>query len=159
MPEQAPQRPLPIITTLPDGKLCDFIDGAIRNDTPEEYVRQNIERRLVKELGYLPERIAVEFTIKVGSAKKRVDIAIFPDGARHLQENIDIIIECKHEKVKPSDKKDVVRVNFSPTYRPVPMRNGVCGPMAGINPCSVVWKPKAACCGRSPTTYPRTMAT
>ena len=51
------------ITTLPDGKICDFIDGTIRNDTPEEYVRQNIERRLVKELSYKPERIAVEFTI------------------------------------------------------------------------------------------------
>jgi len=29
-----------IITTLPDGKLCDFIDGTIRNDTPKEHVRQ-----------------------------------------------------------------------------------------------------------------------
>ncbi|MBU4526900.1 MAG: N-6 DNA methylase [Desulfomicrobium sp.] len=95
-----------LITTIPDGKLCDFIDGIIRNDTPEEYVRQNIERRLVKELGYKPERIAVEFPIKVGSATKRVDIAIFPENAQHLQESIDIIIECKSEKVKPSDKKD-----------------------------------------------------
>ncbi len=95
-----------LITALPDGKICDFIDGTIRNDTPEEYVRQNIERRLVKELGYKPERIAVEFTVKVGSARKRVDIAIFPEGKAHLQENIDIIIECKHDKVKPSDQKD-----------------------------------------------------
>ncbi len=94
------------ITTLPDGKICDYIDGTIRNDTPEEYVRQNIERRLVKELGYKPERIAVEFPIKVGSSTKRVDLAIFPEGAQHVQVNIDIIIECKHEKVKPSDKKD-----------------------------------------------------
>lgn len=39
-----------LINTLPDGKICDFIDTAIRNDTPEEYVRENIERRLVKEL-------------------------------------------------------------------------------------------------------------
>lgn len=96
----------PPITTLPDGKVCDFIDGTIRNDTPEEYVRQNIERRLVKELGYKPERIAIEFPIKVGSSTKRVDIAIFPEGAQHLQQHIDIIIECKHEKVKPTDKKD-----------------------------------------------------
>lgn len=96
----------PLITTLPDGKVCDFIDGTIRNDTPEEYVRQNIERRLVKELGYKPERIAIELPIKVGSSNKRVDIAIFADGAQHVQENIDIIIECKNEKVKPSDKKD-----------------------------------------------------
>ncbi|MDN5753940.1 MAG: type I restriction enzyme HsdR N-terminal domain-containing protein, partial [Nitrosospira sp.] len=85
----------PLITTLPDGKICDFIDDVVRNDTPEEYVRQNIERRLVKELGYKLERIAVEYAIKVGSARKRVDLAIFPDGAQHTQENIEIIIECK----------------------------------------------------------------
>lgn len=100
------RKPEGIVTTLPDGKLCDFIDGTIRNDTPEEYVRQNIERRLVKELGYKPERISIEFTIKVGSAKKRVDIAIFPDAVQHTQENIDIIVECKHDKVKPSNSKD-----------------------------------------------------
>lgn len=94
------------IASIPDGKICDFIDGAIRKDTPEEYVRQNIERRLVKELGYHPSRIAVEFSIKMASAKKRVDLAIFPEGAAHLQENIDIIIECKQDSVKPSNQKD-----------------------------------------------------
>jgi type I restriction enzyme M protein len=41
--------------SLPDGKICDYIDSKIRNDTPEEYVRQNIERRLVLELGYARE--------------------------------------------------------------------------------------------------------
>ena len=91
---------------MPDGKICDFIDEVIRNDTPEEYVRQNIERRLVKELGYKLERIAVEFAIKVGSARKRVDLAIFPDGAQHTQENIEIIIECKQDNIKPSNQKD-----------------------------------------------------
>ncbi|MDN5935335.1 MAG: N-6 DNA methylase [Nitrosospira sp.] len=96
----------PLITTLPDGKICDFIDDVVRNDTPEEYVRQNIERRLVKELGYKLERIAVEYAIKVGSARKRVDLAIFPDGAQHTQENIEIIIECKQDNVKPSNQKD-----------------------------------------------------
>jgi type I restriction enzyme M protein len=41
-----------ILLTIPDGKICDFIDQKIRSDTPEEYVRQNIERRLVLELAY-----------------------------------------------------------------------------------------------------------
>ena len=76
------------ILTLPDGKICDYIDGTIRNDTEEEYVRQNIERRLVKELGYPPERIAVESPIKMASSTKKADIVIFFDGAAHLQENI-----------------------------------------------------------------------
>lgn len=66
-----------LITTLPDGKICDFIDGTIRNDTPEEYVRQNILRRLVKELGYKPERIEVEFPIKIGSATNSISILIW----------------------------------------------------------------------------------
>ena len=34
------------IITVPDGKICDYIDGKFRNDTPEEYVRQTIEKRL-----------------------------------------------------------------------------------------------------------------
>lgn len=94
--------------TIPDGKICDFIDEKIRNDTPEEYVRQNIERRLYLELGYTREEIAVEFPIKIGSGKHRVDLAIFPEGAEHLQENIVIIIECKRDSVEPSSKRDGV---------------------------------------------------
>ena len=35
------------IIVIPDGKICDYIDGKFRNDTPEEYVRQTIEKRLV----------------------------------------------------------------------------------------------------------------
>lgn len=34
------------VIVIPDGKVCDYIDGKFRNDTPEEYVRQTIEKRL-----------------------------------------------------------------------------------------------------------------
>lgn len=98
----------PRVRTIPEGKICDFIDGKLRNDTPEEYVRQNIERRLVLELGFAPSDIAVEFPIKVGSSTKRVDIAVFKDGERHLQENIWIVIECKRDNVPATSKKDGV---------------------------------------------------
>jgi type I restriction enzyme M protein len=37
------------IISIPDGKICDYIDGKFRNDTPEEYVRQTVEKRLVNE--------------------------------------------------------------------------------------------------------------
>lgn len=97
-----------LVATLPDGKVCDFIDQKIRNDTPEEYVRQNIERRLVLELGYLLEQIEVEYPIKQGSKTVRVDLAIFRDGDQHTQENIWIIIECKKDSVSPSASKDGV---------------------------------------------------
>lgn len=96
------------LTTLPDGKICDFIDQKIRNDTPEEYVRQNIERRLVLELGYSPDQIAVEFAIKVGSTRVRADLAIFDEGLPHSQDNIRIIIECKRDSVEPTSHKDGV---------------------------------------------------
>ena len=98
----------PLIRTIPDGKIEDFIDQTLRNDTPEEYVRQNIERRLVKELGYLPTRIKVELPIKMGSSTRRVDLALFPEGAAHTQDNISVIIECKQDTVQPSNKKDGV---------------------------------------------------
>jgi type I restriction enzyme M protein len=90
-----------LLATLPDGKVCDFIDQKIRNDTPEEYVRQNIERRLVLELGYLPEQIEVEYPIKQGSKTVRLDLAIFREGDQHNQESIWIIIECKKDFSTP----------------------------------------------------------
>lgn len=99
---------LPLIRTIPDGKIEDFIDQTLRNDTPEEYVRQNIERRLVKELGYSPSRIRVEFPIKIGSSTRRLDIALFPEGATQSQDNVSVIIECKQENIQPSNKKDGV---------------------------------------------------
>lgn len=97
-----------LLATLPDGKICDFIDQKIRNDTPEEYVRQNIERRLVLELRFEPEQIEVEFPIKLGSNRVRADLVIFREGVPHMQENAWIIIECKKDSVQPTASKDGV---------------------------------------------------
>lgn len=95
-----------LIATIPDGYISDYIDEKLRRDTPEEYIRQNIEKRLVNEHKYSPEQISVEMPIKFGSGKKRIDLAIFPDGAGKKQENIQIIIECKKEQVEPSNRKE-----------------------------------------------------
>ncbi len=100
--------PSPIIT-IPDGKICDYIDGKFRNDTPEEYVRQNIEKRLVNELKYSKDRIKVEYGVKVGSSRPRADIVIFPEGCENFsQEYIKLIIESKKESVEPTSKKEGV---------------------------------------------------
>ena len=97
------------VIVIPEGKICDFIDGKFRNDTPEEYVRQNIEKRLVNEHKYTKDRIAIEFTLHVGSRKPRADIVIFAaDTPKRHQENINIIIECKKESVEPTARKDGV---------------------------------------------------
>lgn len=98
-----------LVIAIPEGKIKDYIDGTFRNNTPEEYVRQNIEKRLVNEHEYPSSLIRIEFPIKVGSSSKRVDIAIFPEGTKEFkQENIQIIIECKKENVSPTDKKEGV---------------------------------------------------
>ena len=67
-----------IIISIPEGKIRDYIDGTIRNDTPEEYVRQTVEKRLINEHKYLKEQIKIEYGVQMGSGKKRADIVIFP---------------------------------------------------------------------------------
>lgn len=62
------------VIVIPEGKICDYIDGKFRNDTPEEYVRQTVEKRLVNEHKYFPEQIRVEYTLQFGSRKPRADL-------------------------------------------------------------------------------------
>ncbi len=93
---------------VPTGKVRCYITGKLRRDTPEERVRQSVAKALVEEYGYRKEDIGIEFPIKVGSSKKRVDIAVFEEGKPHTQENIYIIVETKKEDVKPSNKKEGV---------------------------------------------------
>lgn len=93
------------IIVIPDGKICDYIDGKFRNDTPEEYVRQTIEKRLVNEHKYLPSQIKIEYTLQVGSNKPRADIVIWEKGADQTQGTIKLIIECKKETVDARNKQ------------------------------------------------------
>lgn len=99
------------VAIVPPGKVLDFIDGTLRQDTPEEYVRQEILKSLVREYGYSKKDIRVEFPIKFGSRRVRVDIAVFPPGLRaaeQTQGSAWMLVECKSEKVRPSMKKDGV---------------------------------------------------
>lgn len=95
------------IVTIPDGKIRDYVDGNLRNDTPEEYVRQTIERRLVDEHRYPTTQIAVEFTLRNGSKRPRADIVVFEKNADEKnQDAVKIIVECKQAKISPSATKD-----------------------------------------------------
>lgn len=95
------------VIVIPDGKICDYIDGKFRNDTPEEYVRQTIEKRLVNEHKYIPKQIKIEFTLRVGSNKPRADIVIWEkDATEQTQGTAKIIIECKKETVDARNAKD-----------------------------------------------------
>lgn len=89
--------------------ILDFIDGTTqRKDTPEERVRQEILKSLVREYGYKKDQIEVEYSIKFGSNRKAVDVAIWKPGQAHTQEGIYIIVECKDPKTKSRGKKDGV---------------------------------------------------
>ena len=97
------------VIKVPDGEICDYIDGKFRKDTPEEYVRQTIEKRLVNEHKYKPKQIKIEFGLKLGSRRPRADIVVFTkDSPEQTQDHVWLIVECKNEKIEPKNKKDGV---------------------------------------------------
>ena len=91
------------VIVIPEGKVCDYIDGKFRNDTPEEYVRQTIEKRLINEHKYDRDQINVEYTIQIGSGKKRADLVIFSD--------------TKVEKNQESQKENPARTYQKKKYK------------------------------------------
>lgn len=103
--------PTPSVTqvgSVPEGKVADFLMGKFVNDTPEEYVRQNIEKALVRQYKYAPVDCLPEVPIRVGASKKRVDIVVFGRGAEHTQANAHIVVETKKADVKPTNRTEGV---------------------------------------------------
>ena len=97
------------VISVPDGQIRDYIDGKFRKDTPEEYVRQTIEKRLINEHKYKREQIKIEFGLKLGSRRPRADIVVFPkDSPEMTQDQVWLIVECKKETVEPRNRKDGV---------------------------------------------------
>src|SRR6059058_4847262 len=93
--------PSKLAILIQQGKVLDFIDGKTqRLETPEEYVRQEIAKSLVREYRYEKIDIEVEFIVRVGSRKPRADLVIFSPGSAHTQEQALIIVECKASTVK-----------------------------------------------------------
>ena len=97
------------VTSVPDGSIRDYVDGKFRKDTPEEYVRQTIEKRLINEHKYKREQIKIEFGLKLGTRKPRADIVVFPEDSPEMtQDHVWLIVECKKESVEPRNRKDGV---------------------------------------------------
>lgn len=92
--------------SVPDGWIVDFLSGKQVKDTPEEYVRQNIEKAIVRQYGYAREDCQPEVRIRFGSSNPRVDIVIWPLGVEHKQETAWLLIECKKPGTSPKAKKD-----------------------------------------------------
>ncbi len=96
------------VGAIPDGKIPDFLTGRAVRDTPEEYVRQNLEKALIRQYRYAPADCAPEFRIKMGSAKPRVDIVVFAPGKPHVQTNAHILMETKKPGTNSQAKRDGV---------------------------------------------------
>lgn len=95
-----------IIPLIPPGKLRCFLTGALREDKPEESVRQRWARSLVDEYGYAKADLGIEVPIQMGRSRKRCDLAIYRTGADHKQENIVGVVEVKREDTKPADPRE-----------------------------------------------------
>ena len=96
------------VIAVPVGKVLCYVTRKMRNNTPEENVRQRVARSLVQEYGYKKPDIDVEFPIKLGTRKPRVDLPVFFEERPHSQENIYIAVETKKENVRPADRKEGV---------------------------------------------------
>jgi len=104
-----PQHLRPTAIIVQQGKLLDFIDGQTqRNETPEEYVRQEIAKSLVREYKYSKSDIKVEFGLKLGSKRPRADLVVFAEGQSHAEAHATVIVECKSQAIKSSDRKEGV---------------------------------------------------
>lgn len=93
-----------VVYLVPPGKIRCCVTGNLRDDTPEEHVRQRWARSLMEEYGYPKTDLGIEIGITMGSKSKRVDVVIYRHGAERTQENITVVVEAKREDVLPSDK-------------------------------------------------------
>jgi type I restriction enzyme M protein len=100
-----PVEPAPT-ESIPEGYVVDFLTMKLVRDTAEEYVRQNIEKALVRQFKYTQAGCEPEFRIKVGSSRKYVDIVVFAAGQPHAQEHAWLLVETKRAGTSPSDKKE-----------------------------------------------------
>ena len=71
-------------------------------------MRQRWARSLVDEYGYEAEDMAVEFSVKMGTKRKRADIVIFKPGGPRRQDTVTVIVEAKRENTSPKDKDEGV---------------------------------------------------
>ena len=99
-------------TVIPAGRIIDFVSQKLRRDNPEEYVRQEFARTLANEYGYSVRQMDTEVSIKIGSSRRAIDIAVYQDGVtkkvEKRPESIYIVVETKRPDVKPGDYSEGV---------------------------------------------------
>ncbi len=87
----------------------DFATGKpVDLQKPEEQVRQDTERWLIEELGYMFEQIDIEHRIRIGSSSRRVDITVFKTGEktkRHQHTDVLGLIETKYDSMVEAEEQ------------------------------------------------------
>ena len=95
-----------VVPFIPAGKIRCFVTKKLRKDTPEENIRQRWARSLVDEYGYEISDMEIEFSVKMGTSRKRADIVIFkPEGPRR-QDTVLAIVQAKRDEISPKDKAE-----------------------------------------------------
>lgn len=93
-----------VVPFVPAGKIRCFVTNKLRKDTPEENVRQRWARSLVDEYGYHVTDMALEFSMKTSTGRKRADIVVFKPGEAKQQDTVSVVLETKGENMSPRDK-------------------------------------------------------
>ena len=96
--------------TVKDGKVYDPIREKYITLTPEEKVRQQMIKYMLKNLNIPAEKIGVEKTLDslgdIGN-KKRVDICIFGEGSEVVA-----VIECKADYIGKKESPYQQAINY-----------------------------------------------
>jgi len=96
----------------PEGKIIDFVDGALRTDTETERVRQDFERTLIEEYRYDRNDIGVDVRLKV------------PDGTRTVQKKVPLVVYRADAKEKNEDAAYVLIQIAKPGTQPTDSKMG-----------------------------------
>ncbi len=82
-----------------DGRIVDFLDpDVLRQNTPEEHVRQNYAQKLHYEYGYSKDQIAIQAPVQIGSETRYADIAVYLTATHALsrdQGGVRLVVETK----------------------------------------------------------------
>ena len=94
---------------LPQGRSDAVVLDKQKSNIPVNDVTQRVVLTLLNEYGYNNEDIEIDFPIATGwDSPKRIDIAVFPRGANHSQDQISIIFECKTGGLSPNSSYEGV---------------------------------------------------
>jgi len=90
--------------------------------SPEEWVRQNFVKYLIKEKNYPKSLLAIEKEITVNRLKKRCDVVIYNRDLKPI-----VIVECKSPSIKINQASfdQAARYNLSLNVKYIIITNGI----------------------------------